>query len=1006
MDVEQSPRPQVFVSYAHESLAHKNDVMRFCEILRSQGVDVRVDEWEINLRRDWFVWMIDEIKNADHVVVIASPQYRVAGDGGAASDSHRGVQAESSILRDLLYGDRSAWTRKILPVILPGGSTTDIPLFLQPFTASYYQVAKINKPGVAELVGVITGQLQPRPLAGAMSPAPKSHVRWSAAPAVASRLPRDLVSFTGRNDELCELITRIYTVSARGDTAIHMVTGMPGIGKTAFIVHAAHQVTAIFPDGHLFLELHGHTPGQPPIAPVDAVGSLLLALGVAAQYMPATLEGRVAMWRGRLVGKKMLLIFDDVANHDQIRPLLPGTAGCQVVLTSRHRLAALEDGHPLPLNVLSTRNAVEMLMRITNRQPDGNELELVRLCGYLPLAIGLAAGRLRSHPTWDVSYLAKQLASTRNRLAEIRADDRTVEIAFTASYRDLSPEVQCLFRRLSLHPGVDFDLAAAAALSSGPLDVTSRRLETLYLAHLVEESAPGRFRLHDLVQYFAETLVADDPDTDRDAVIQRVLDHYVDVATEAAQYLLYDTSAFPLPRTNPSPHTPRFDGVDDATVWFANERINLSSCVHYSLRHDHAKHAVHLAAALHPYLAQQGNWDDALAINDVACRAAEHARNSSGLAVSLRNRGTVHHLLENYPAAMTDLVQAHQLCVKLGDHLGAAKVIHRIGVVRYSTGDHAAAIANLSAALALCEEMDDRIGVAEAFYQLGIVRNLMDDYASAISNVSRAYQVFIEIGSRQGKADSLSYLGLVQGMAGNLDSGSECLTRAVTLFEQIGDRRGVANALCRLSGLLRVLGEYHDAFNAGARAHALFIELGSTQGQANTLTDLAMARYLRSNRTADDYAAAVKSLTEALTLCGRIGNRLCEAWIHNNLGILRHLAGQFHEATESLNHAHDLSTHINHLTGKLEALNNLGRLAWDWPDAGNALSYHKQALALARNIGAQLEEAHALEGIGRCLAQDRYTAEGLAHLREALALYETLGVPQAQTVRTMLTTLA
>ncbi|MFC4856972.1 tetratricopeptide repeat protein [Actinophytocola glycyrrhizae] len=996
------PLPRVFVSYAHDSRVHKRQVLRFCGLLRGLGVDVRVDEWDSDLRRDWYLWMIDQFRGADNVIVIASPQYRTAGDGDALPDCHRGVQTESAMLRDFLHGDRATWTRKILPVILPGRSAREIPLYLQPASASHYHVREITPAGVAELLGVITGT--PRPPSAPSGD--RLDVLRSAAPEVVSTLPRDVVSFTGRDAEVTGLVTRIDRAIEQGDAAIHVVDGMPGVGKTAFAVHVAHRVAGKFPDGHLFLELRGHTPGQQPVTPVDALGSLLLAVGVAARHVPAALDDRARLWRDRLAGRKMLLLLDDVADHEQVRALLPGTAGCQVVLTSRHRLAGLEDARPLPLGVLPAAQAVEMFLRLAGRSPDGDESELVRLCGHLPLAIGLAAGRLRSHPTWDVRYLTEQLVSTRDRLAEIRADDRSVVTAFAASYRDLPADVQRLFRRLSLHPGIDFDLDAAAAMGRGGVDATRARLETLYLNNLVEEPAPGRFRLHDLIRHFAGTLIAADPDEDPDAVVERVLDYYVHVATTAAELLpQHDRVLEPRCGTPPA-HAPRLATTADAVRWFAAERINLSSCVEYSRGHGRARHTVHLAAVLHSYLAQQGHWDDALAIHDVACRVAERTGDLRGLAVSLRNRGVVRHLLEDYPAALTDLVRAHQLYAQRGDLMGAADVIQCIGTVQYATGDYAAATANLSAALALCEEVGDRFGVANARYRLGIVRHLTDDYRAAASELARAYTVFTEVGSRQGQADALSYLGLVQAMAGDHPPALRGLTGAAAMFERLGDRLGIANALCRTGFLLRVVGRYRESVAVAQRAHTLFADLGSCQGRANVLTTLAMARYLGGDRTEEDNAAAVDTLEEARALCGKVGDRLSEAVIHNALGVLHLMAGRCHEATETLGRALELCADSRDRTGKAETLNNLGRLAWHWPEAGDAFSHHKRALELAREIGNQLEEARALEGMGRCLVRDCHVGNGHAHLREALGLYERLGVPEAGSVRAALAVLA
>ena len=990
--------PRVFVSYAHDSPPHKRQVLRFCTLLRQLGVDVRVDEWDSGRRRDWFAWMIDQFRCADHVIVIASPRYRTAGDGDTSADRHRGVQTESATLRDFLYRDRATWTRKILPVILPGRSVTEIPLYLQPSCASHYQVPEITPAGVAELLAVLTGRARHVP---PQLGTPQDVVRWSAAPAVVSTLPRDVASFTGRDVELRELVARIE----RGVSAIHVVNGMPGVGKTAFAVHAAHRVAATFPDGHLFLELRGHTPGQQPVAPVDALGSLLRAIGVEARHVPAALDDRARMWRDRLAGKKMLLLLDDVADHEQVRPLLPGGAGCQVVVTSRHRLAGLEDARPLPLSVLPAGQAVAMFLRLAHRKADGNEPELVRLCGHLPLAIGLAAGRLRSHPTWDVRYLTELLVSTRDRLTEIRADDRSVVTAFAASYRGLPDDVQRLFRRLSLHPGIDFDLAAAVALGGETVDATRRRLETLYLNHLVEESAPGRFRLHDLIRHFADAMYVRNPDEDRSAVVERVLDYYVHVATKAARLMPHHGTVLE-PSCAPPAYVPRLAGAPDAMRWFADERINLSSCVEYARAHDCARHTVNLAAVLHPYLAKQGHWDDALAIHDLAYRAAKRTGDLRGFAVSLRNRGAVRHLLEDNASALTDLMWAHQLHAQLGDLPGMADAIQCVSEVQYTTGDYAAASANLSAVLALCRKVGDRLGAANARYRLGIVQHLTDDYVVAASNLARAYTVFTELGSRQGEADALSYLGLVRGMAGDYPPALRCLAQAQAVFEEIGDRLGMANALCRLGYLLRVIGRYRESVATERRAYALFVELGSGQGQANTLSGLAMARYLGGERRTGDYTEAISALEEALVICGKVGDRPCEASVHNNLGVVRHLAGYPDEATESLARALDVCTDIRDLTGKAETLNNLGLLAWDWPEAGDAFSHHKEALEIARDIGARIEEARALEGMGHCLVRGCHAGNGHAHLREALELYERLGVPDAKRVRASLAELA
>ena len=277
-------------------------------------------------------------------------------------------------------------------------------------------------------------------------------------PAVALRtLPRDTAAFTGRTGEMDRLAAVSETAATAAVIGIHAVDGMAGIGKTAFAVHAAHLLAARFPDGQIFLRLHAHTAGQRPVDPAEALATLLLSAGVAPQQIPPGLEARSASWRGHLAGKKVLLVLDDAAGSDQVRPLLPGTAGCLVLLTSRRRLTALEEAAPISLGTLPPGEAADLFIRSAARpglQPaDAAVAEIARLCGYLPLAIRLVAAGLRHHPAWTVTDLAADLVTARDRLAAMQAEDVSVAAAFDLSCQDLTAGQQHLFRRLGLHPG-------------------------------------------------------------------------------------------------------------------------------------------------------------------------------------------------------------------------------------------------------------------------------------------------------------------------------------------------------------------------------------------------------------------------------------------------------------------------------------------------------------------------------------------------------------------------
>ncbi|MCO1574678.1 NB-ARC domain-containing protein [Crossiella sp. SN42] len=325
------------------------------------------------------------------------------------------------------------------------------------------------------------------------------------APAVTvEQLPADPLSCTGREEELRRLTEPSAAV------VVHVVDGMPGIGKTTLAVRAANLLAADYPDGRIFLRLNAFAAAQPPLPPYQALAALLLAVGVPAAALPETEHARAALWRERLRDKRLLLILDDAAGHEQVRPLLPGPGRCRVLITSRRRLSALEGVRSLELNPLPLEQAARLFQRLAGprEQPVDPAAvnELVALCGGLPLAITLLAGRLRHHPRWTERYLVDLLSSARTRLSELHAENRTLTAAFELSYQGLPVETQRLFRCLGLCSGVEVDPPHTAALAGLTAAAARRGLELLYDNHLLTESAPGRYVLHELVKEYAATL--------------------------------------------------------------------------------------------------------------------------------------------------------------------------------------------------------------------------------------------------------------------------------------------------------------------------------------------------------------------------------------------------------------------------------------------------------------------------------------------------------------------
>ncbi len=301
------------------------------------------------------------------------------------------------------------------------------------------------------------------------------------AAAATRALPRDIAAFPGRQAELARLMGGIDALAATGGVVgIHAVGGMAGVGKTTFALHAAHRLAGAFPDGQFFLPLHAHTAGHRPVDPADALASLLLTAGVPAAQIPPGLDARAGRWRDQVADKKILLLLDDAAGHEQVRPLLPGSASSLVLVTSRRRLAALQDATVISLDTLPPEEAAQLLAQLAGRPDLGSATgpggEITRLCGYLPLAVGMLASQLRHHPAWSAAGLAADLAAAKDRLALMHAENLSVAAAFDLSYADLTAGPQRLFRRLGLVPGPSFDGYAAAALDGTSLGQARRHL--------------------------------------------------------------------------------------------------------------------------------------------------------------------------------------------------------------------------------------------------------------------------------------------------------------------------------------------------------------------------------------------------------------------------------------------------------------------------------------------------------------------------------------------------
>jgi tetratricopeptide (TPR) repeat protein/transcriptional regulator with XRE-family HTH domain len=823
-----------------------------------------------------------------------------------------------------------------------------------------------------------------------------------APPAARRTLPRDVATFTGRQVELDQLLAAMWDIARCGrGVAIGAVDGMAGVGKTAFAIHAAHRLAPEFPDGQIFLDLRAHAAGLPPLDPFDALGTLLLTVGVAAQSVPQDLDARAALWRDHLAARRMLIVLDDAAGNEQVRPLLPGVPGCLVLITSRRHLSALEDARPLTLGTLPAADAMELLTRLVGTTGQTAErsaiADLAELCGRLPLAIGLLAGRLRSHPAWTVGHVVATLRAAQDRLAEIHAENVAVEAAFELSYRDLPPDLRRLFRRLGVHPGREIERYAAAALDGIEPVEAARRLDALYDHHLVDERAPGRYRMHDLVRAYARSLAGRDRTGDGERAVNRLLDHYVRGLANANRHIARRDSEIVPPLDKRAGRTPDLSTWPAALSWLEAERGNLGACFDAGAARGRDRQVIDLARGLHPFLDVSGPWDQALTIQRTALGVARRIGDRLAEADALNDLGDVQRRTGEYETAGESLEAALALYRELGSPLGEANALNDLGDVQRTIGDYQAAAASLTLALALYRQLGSRLGQARTLNCLGIVRYLTGERGAAIVSLTEALALSRDCGYPLVQVNALNNLGCVQHANDEYAAATGSLTEALTQSRRLGIRLGHANALVNLARVQRTTGDAAAATGSLTEALALYREIGNRAGEAALLHELGTVQHVTG-----EYAAATGSLTRSLAIFRGIGSPDGQASALRDLGVVQRLTGDSAAAIASLTEALTLFCELGDRLGQAQVLNELGTVELDACDVSGALAHHRQAEELAGEVPSALEQARAREGLGRCLLHGPDRVEAVAHLRQALSIYRRLGVPDADRVEAAL----
>ncbi|MEU1755599.1 tetratricopeptide repeat protein [Micromonospora matsumotoense] len=689
---------------------------------------------------------------------------------------------------------------------------------------------------------------------------------------VQDRLPPDPAGFTGRAAELDEL--RHVLGDHRhtdGAMAVAAIEGMAGVGKTRLAIHAGHLLTreSRF-DRTLFVNLRGFfpDPARPPADPAAVLDGFLRLLGVPAHQIPHDLHARTAAYRSQLTGTRTLIVLDNAADVDQIRPLLPGVQGCLTLITSRRILSDLCPATRLVIDVFATHEAVDYLAQVVGHVPTGDDpaasARIARRCGYLPLALDLTTGHIRATPGWTLTDHADRL-DERHRQRRLETG---VELALDLSYHHLPADQRRLLRLLALHPGQDSDAYAAAALTDAELSTTRTQLDHLCRDHLLQQSASGRYTLHDLVRAFAITRAHDEVrPADRREALTRLFDHYLATAA-AAMNALHPAQAHLRPHIPPTgTPAPELVDPDSALAWLDIERPTLVTVAAHTAGHGWPTHTTRLSRILYRYFAG-GHGSDAVTVHSHAHHAARNTGDVAEQAHALTDLGVAYLWVARYESAVEQFTAALLLFSQVGHAFGQARTQTNLGVAEQRLGHYRKAAAHFAQARTAHLRAGDQIGQARALSNLGDVEQRLGHHRKAARHLRQALTLYRQSGDQAGEAVSLANLAEVDTRSGRYEAAAENLAQALVRFRQAGHRNGEAWTLDGLGTLHRHLGQPAEAARYHRQALTILQGTGDRHGAAWALNGLGEATLAAGHAT-----DAISHHTAAHAVAAEIGAR-------------------------------------------------------------------------------------------------------------------------------------
>ena len=804
-------------------------------------------------------------------------------------------------------------------------------------------------------------------------------------PSAPGLLPRDIPGFTGRGDELA----RLEALARGSSVVVAAIDGAPGVGKTALAIHAAHKLLDAFPDGHLYADLRGYTEGQKAAEPGEVLAVFLRYLKVSADELPIDLEQRSGLFRQLLSSRRMIVILDNVATEEQVRPLLPGAGSSTVLITSRGTLAGLELDERINLDIFSAEQAVELLTRLVGQKraeadPDA-VLRIATLCGRLPLALRLAGQLLEAHRGWQIARLARLLSNEQRRLDTLAVGDRQIRSAFMVSYRHLRQLDSRVFRRLGLFPGQDFDSPVAVALADVDRDAAEQALDRLALAQLVISDADERFRMHDLLRLFArEVCLAEDDETARDEAFRRLVYHFQALSTFLNSCI--DPEHRPFLEKFARQAGVTLPTLRQAVTAFETELQNILAVLALASEQCIYDAVWTIAEQIYDGLSIMWRPGVMVGVYQLAFDAAHAAGNKGAEARALSNLGSAYLHLRQFDKASVAFQDAVIVHRETGDRSSEAETLNNLGNAYADLGQFGGAIASYQEALKIRQDIGERHSQGETLINIGTVHRELGQADKAIATYQEALRIHRETDDKRTEGATLTNLGLIYCQLGQFDQAITSFQDALKINRETGDKYFEGKALNGLGTAYRDLGQFDQAiasFQEGLKAHQ---EIGDKRAEAEAFDDLGGA-YWHTRK----FDQAVSSFQAALKIHRDTGDRSSEGATVNWLAIAYCGLEEFDHAVSSLQAALKIYRETGDKGGEGIVFRNLGKVYWDMRQFDRAITSFQEAVEIFREAGDKHAEGEALNSLGMLYRELQQSDKMRMCLSEAAEAYHQSG---------------